>query len=66
MEVDREFLEPGADAAAFLEPADALLDDRATAVRLLVELDFGIVPRLLVVLVRDHRRDAPPRLRPRA
>src|SRR5436190_14171454 len=60
MEVDRQLLESRADASVFLEPADALLDDRATAVRLAVEGHGRVPARLLIVLVRDHRLDLLP------
>src|SRR5687768_15196019 len=57
MEVDRQLLEPRPDASELLEPADALFDDAPPAVRHAVEPDGRVVPRRLVVLVRDHRLD---------
>src|SRR6476660_3725180 len=57
MEVHGQLLEPGADAAELLEPADALLGDRSAAVGHAVEPDRRVVPGVLVVLVRDHRLD---------
>src|SRR4051794_11795109 len=56
--MDGQLLVPGADAAALLEPPDALLDDVPPAVRRLVERHPRVVAGLLVVLVRDDRGDA--------
>src|SRR5438309_9389497 len=60
MEVDGQLLEPGADAAELLEPADALLDHAPAAVGHAVEPDRRVVAGLLVVLVRDDRLDLLP------
>src|SRR5436190_1219036 len=60
MKVDCQLLEASADATELLEPADALLDHRAAAISLAVELHFRVPPRQLVVLVRDHRLDLLP------
>src|SRR5690348_14077046 len=57
MEVNRQLLETRADAAELLEPADALLGHAAAAVGDAVEPDRRVMPRRLVVLVRDHRLD---------
>ena len=57
MEVDGQLLEAGADAAELFEPADALLDHAPAAVGPAVEPDRRVVAGLLVVLVRDDRRD---------
>ena len=58
MEVNGQLLESGADAAALLEPADALLDHVPLTISLLIEGHGRVVSHLLVVLVRDHRLDA--------
>src|SRR2546430_6092509 len=58
MKVNRQLLESRADAAAFLQPADALLDDRPLAIRLFVELHCRIPASRLVLLVRNHCKDA--------
>src|SRR6266480_4974642 len=58
MKMNRQFLEAGSDAAALLQPADALLDHRTLAIGPLVKLHRRIPPRCLVVLVRNHRADA--------
>ena len=57
-EVERELLEASSDAPAFLEPADAALNDAATFVRLLVEVGLPTVESsFLVASHRDHRID---------
>ncbi len=55
-EVHGEFLEAGAQAAAFLEPTDALLDGAAAPVELLVEAVAPVVG-MLVATPRDHDTD---------
>lgn len=45
MEIDRQFLEPRADAAELLQPADALLRDAAAAVGPPVEPRRGAAGR---------------------
>jgi len=57
MEVHGQLLEPRADAAEFLEPADALLGDAAPSVCHAVEPDRRVVAGMLVVLMRDDRLD---------
>src|SRR5512134_792802 len=57
MKMHGQFFEARADAAELFQPADALLDNRTTAIRLSVELHTRIVPGLFVLLVRDHRLD---------
>ena len=54
-EVDGEFLEPRADAAAFLQRADGLLDDAATPVGMLVKDGSAVMPEFLVFLAGDQR-----------
>src|SRR5207245_2744911 len=56
--MNSQFLEARADAAALLQPADALLDHGTLAIGPLVKLHRRIPPRCLVVLARDHRTDA--------
>src|SRR5207244_12131696 len=58
MKMNGQFLEARADAAALLQPADALLDHGTLAIGPLVKLHRRIPPRCLVVLVRDHQTDA--------
>src|SRR5882672_504599 len=58
MKVNGQLLEARADAAALLQPADALLDYGALAIGPLVKLHRRIPSRCLRVLVRDHRTDA--------
>src|SRR4051794_781984 len=57
MEVHGQLLEPRADAAELLEPADALLGDAPAAVGPAVEPHRRVVAGRFVVLVRDHRLD---------
>src|SRR5260370_41694877 len=57
MKGDCQLLESRADTAAFLQPADALLDHPAPGVSYAVEPHSLIVPGLLVVLMRDDRDD---------
>jgi hypothetical protein len=61
MEVYRQLLEPRADAAELLQPADALLGDATAPVRDAVEPHRRVVAGVLVVLVRDDRLDLLPR-----
>lgn len=57
MEVNGQLFEACANAPELLEPADALLDDRSTAVGKSVEPDTRVVPGFFVVLVWNDRRD---------
>src|SRR3954466_15678626 len=57
MEVHCQLLKPRADAAEFLQPADALLGDAPATVRHAVEPDRRVVAGQFVVLVRNHRLD---------
>src|SRR6266851_6210249 len=55
MKVNRQFLEPRADAAELFEPADALLDHAPAAIGAAIKPNRRIVPGDLAVLVRDDR-----------
>src|SRR6267143_1205798 len=55
-EVHGQLLEAGAQAAALLKPADALLDGAALPIELLVEAVPPVV-RMLVTAPRDHAAD---------
>ena len=57
MEVHGQLLEPRADAAEFLQPADALLGDAAAPVCQAVEPDRRVMAGVFVLLVRDDRLD---------
>jgi hypothetical protein len=57
MEVNGQLLESCADAAELLQPSDALLDDRSTAVSKAVEPDRRIVPGVFVFFVRNDGND---------
>src|SRR5215212_9976823 len=58
MKVNGQFLEARADAAALLQPADALLDHGTLAIGPFVKLHRRVPPRCLRILVRNHRADA--------
>src|SRR5215203_2113032 len=57
MKVNSQLLEPRADAAELLEPADALLGDAAAAIGPAVEPHGRVVACQFIFLVRDHRLD---------
>src|ERR1051326_3580451 len=60
MKVYGQLLETRADAAEFLEPADALFGDAAAAIGPMVKRHPGVVSRRLVLFMWDHRLDLLP------
>ena len=60
MEVHGQLLEPRADTAELLQPADALLGNATASVRHAVETRRRIVAGVFVFLVRNHRLDLLP------
>lgn len=58
MKMDGELFETCADAAAFLEPADALLDDAASTISSLIEANSPVVLCFFILLVWNDRADS--------
>ena len=57
VEIDGQLLKPRTDAAAFLQPADTLLDHRPLPIGLLIKPRRRAVPGVFVFLVRNDRFD---------
>ncbi len=64
MKVNRQLLKSSADAPSFFKPSDALFDHAPATVSGSIELGASIVPRPLILFVRNDRANAA-RLEPR-